>query len=191
MMAFIPGNAHAYCFVSIKEMDVFGKQMGIDNHGLKVLSTTGGAFATPNTDSKETRSAIENLTGLKPCQAETALNMLGLPNIVVFKEMYQYLTHEEVVAILLHEEGHLFHKHMEGENLQTADVCGMKVMDSITNEIEADAYAASVVGKEVVRKALIKSVMMIVDLLKKVGKEVPIEDLLMDPAFRTRINALM
>lgn len=78
---------------------------------------------------------------------------VGEPFISVHKEFVQELSPEAVQAILLHEEGHIalghyVHYSELGHNLQ--------------HELEADAYAASRVGKPAVAKALQESIRVLI-----------------------------
>lgn len=69
------------------------------------------------------------------------------PAIVIYDILCNRLTEEELLGVLLHEEGHLKSNHFNGEaKLAKANVGGVEVLvnDSIAQEIEADRY---VVGK--------------------------------------------
>lgn len=80
-----------------------------------------------------------------------------LPNskfILVSTELKNRLTEEELNAIILHEQGHIVKGH--GNNPDVKKTNG--VIDSLEYEVEADLYAASNVGKEVVISALKKMV---------------------------------
>lgn len=64
---------------------------------------------------------------------------------------------EHVLAILAHEEGHDINGDLDikDENLLVSMENGLKILDSVEIEIAADAYAASIHGKETVARALL------------------------------------
>lgn len=71
--------------------------------------------------------------------------------VMVFSGVNNALSEKELAAIVAHEEGHVHHKHLEG--LEAG------LMDDLSKEIEADAYAAEKCGASTLYRALRKTVL--------------------------------
>jgi len=98
--------------------------------------------------------------------------------VVIFRDFLKGMTDEEVKAIVYHEIGHLKFDHMS----QFAHACNdLNLMVSVTAELEADAFSASIVGKEVMKSALHKIITNFPDVVMQwsndsvVKKEVELE----------------
>ena len=192
MMSFFPGSAVMVSFVSIPMFDAFGERSGQKHYGLKTFVSTGGAISAKNEDTPEFRSNLEKL-GANKAEKELALALCGIGTVTVFDELKEILTPEELKAVLLHEEGHLIHRHLEKINSRDViqDTSGQNILVDVNAEIEADAYAASRVGKEIVKKAITKLVIKVADICMSRKPDLNYSDFLFDPVFRARINALM
>lgn len=70
---------------------------------------------------------------------------LGTPFITTHARFKERMSEEHILAILLHEEGHF----ALGHHTQYTELGHV-----LQHELEADAYAASIVGKSVVKNAL-------------------------------------
>lgn len=73
--------------------------------------------------------------------------------IVICKFLKDLLTEDQLNAIVEHEKGHIALKHLEQI---PADFVG--VIDNSQMELEADAYAAGIVGADMIRGALIATI---------------------------------
>lgn len=89
----------------------------------------------------------------------------GFNVIVVFKELVTALKSDHLRAILLHEEGHIEHGHVE-EATKPGSKVKMRsggVFCSTAFELQADAYAAERIGKGVVIEALKETVALAIN----------------------------
>lgn len=86
---------------------------------------------------------------------DVALAAMGNTNtghsVTILSDIDNLLCYEDGQAIFLHEIGHVVHGHIKeaatGEvDMPTLDAGGVQLLNSEEIEIEADAYAASVVG---------------------------------------------
>lgn len=80
------------------------------------------------------------------------------PYIFVLKEVADKITEDELKACLLHEEGHVINGDLENNKN------GGLVMDNEA-ELRADTYAASIVGKAMVKQGLTAALRAQADLL--------------------------
>ena len=100
----------------------------------------------------------EMIDFVKTSSSDPALQalMMGVeagPVINATAEWVEQLSHEEMLAVLTHEEFHLSAGHLETD---AATVCG--ILNDIEYEIAADAAAAERHGKIAMRNALTKMV---------------------------------
>lgn len=104
-------------------------------------------------------------------QIEQIANVLGLTDaefqhfaydpqvILVGQQIAMKLSPEKIKAIFLHETGHLKLKHTETRGLAKMNTDISKEV-ILQQEIEADKYAASILGKKIMRKALISGIFL-------------------------------
>lgn len=136
------------------------------------------------------------------------------PVITILDDIAKRLKPEEVQAIALHEEGHVILGHLEGMNKDDGEVAinsidfsyddVLKNLNLIAenskqqNELDADAYAAGVMGASVVRSAIIAVLKSqsreIVKLAAINGQTLKYRDVLKSslnhPDIRDRLDAL-
>ena len=77
---------------------------------------------------------------------------IGKPVICVDVDNLNKWPMNEFLAMLHHEKGHLVFRHLE----QNEGVRGLILKEEY--ELEADAYAATMVGKKILRKALMRAI---------------------------------
>lgn len=97
--------------------------------------------------------------GFEEKDKETLEGFVDSPIIWMEESGFQRYPEDELKAILLHEHGHISHHHLDGKT------------DSAVNldfEVQADAYAAKVVGKRTLRRALKRSIFIIAE--RRFGK---------------------
>jgi Zn-dependent protease with chaperone function len=108
------------------------------------VAAVGGACASFVTS--------EALSAMKAALPESMAVLLGQFNaghtISVQAEIFNQLSERSKLAVLLHEEGHVILDHLSGKT------GGLLI--SLSAELEADAYAAEIVGKSAVRAALLE-----------------------------------
>jgi hypothetical protein len=138
--------------VSFKEMeDLFGKGSALP---LLVACGYATSFVTEE-QMTQLRVMYEGNTN-----ALDAINSARIGHsITMLSDVDSLLTVEDSEAVFLHELGHVVNGHVKGavENIDSArikDIAGCKVVIDDEVEIEADAYAASVVGYHRVLGAL-------------------------------------
>ena len=179
--------------------DIAGMEEGFMRSCVKTIVGVGGFCASFVTEEQieTTRNTIPEqlkhlIEGVKPG-----------PVISVQSEFLSILKEEYVRAFLLHEEGHIVLGHLQSEAETVVLESGAKVINVLQYEIEADAYAAERIGKDLMREALIAEAEAIahfstVVVKEKLGiesklqltKEEIMERFLSDENIRTRIAAL-
>lgn len=109
------------------------------------------AFMRLDLRKKENRDDKNCIKELRCC--------LNMDVIIVHEELKSILTDEELCAVIAHEEGHIHYRHIEktqaGE-VETVNINSVEVINSISYELEADAYAVSKTSKEAMKNAFIK-----------------------------------
>lgn len=107
------------------------------------------------------------------------------PLVAVAKQIEDFLTEEEIEAVIQHELGHIangdLQKKFEG------------ILDDVEAEIAADAYAANLVSKKTMHDALIKLIDYLVianSNLFPMNEEEYRSDILNDSGFKRRLLAL-
>lgn len=96
----------------------------------------------------------EQIDHVRKAVSETVADAMTVgPQVVIFREFVTELSDEEIKAIVFHELGHIKQDHL----VKYSNLCNeLGFLDNVQAEIEADSYAASVVGKEVMKSALYK-----------------------------------
>ena len=108
----------------------------------------GGFFVSPLPEEVLTNPAC----GCSPEDIEALKPFVG-QNVLWMEETSQSLyPEEELKAILLHEEAHLLFDHLSKKQ-------GIEPV--LEQELEADAFAASHIGKAAIRKAIIRTTFII------------------------------
>lgn len=118
------------------------------------------------------------------------------PVIFVLKDVADALNEKEFMAILYHEQSHI-------ENNDTDKIENDEVVEKIANvqirtnreiELRADKFAASKVGAEVIRSALIKVVEKTRDLIERISTKEHADNFMkivsQNPDYIERLNAL-
>lgn len=188
MITFVPGLQYVLTAATLSEIQAYGDTLGDQQFALKMLANTCGFYA-----SKIPNYSEEQLDALKLPRWERQYfkTMEGTWQVSIIKDVAAVLTEKERIAILLHEEAHVVFQHAtkikEG---QVNSRYGIKIMDIVELEIEADNYAASKVGAKTVISSLTKSIVKSCDILHKYGVEVNASNTLLDSNIRSRINAL-
>lgn len=115
-----------------------------------------GGFQTTYFTEKARQAAAAAMT-TDEFRQQVLAEPLG-PRIVGLGPLVERLTEPTVEAIMAHEYGHVYHKHITPEII---DANLGRILD-LEMEAEADAYAAELIGKETMKNALteIKEVMM-------------------------------
>lgn len=137
------------------------------------------------------------------------------PVIGVLGDIANRLQPEEVQAMVLHEEGHVVLGHLEGFDkvadaaiASSLDCSKQNVVKNLENlqasvqlhrEMEADAYAASIMGAAVVRTAIISVIgatcSLVAEKMAEKGnmdfdRTAMFDQSMADPIITTRLNAL-
>lgn len=188
MITFVPGLQYALTAATLSEIQAYGDTLGDHQFALKMLANTCGFYA-----SKIPNYTEEQLDALKlpKWEREYFKSMGDAWQVNIIKDVAAGLTEKERLAILLHEEAHVVFQHATKINeSQVNNIHGMKIMDVVEFEIEADNYAASKVGAKTVITALTKTIVKSCDILRNCGAEVNASNALLDSNFRSRINAL-
>ena len=125
---------------------------------------TGGACAALFCE-EQRQTVIASLLG----QPDYAVNahMLTHQAVVINTSVLEGLTHNELLAVLFHEIGHIHYGHLTNVTTTVTSEKGIRVMDDNAKELEADAYAAQMVGKEHMASAFEKIIKKIVTRLAK------------------------
>lgn len=149
MITAIPGKSYLLAFYTFKDMKNINKNVR------EFVLSTGGIFVSKSNyeNIKEDQLELiakENNISVGKLKAILLLNNCYIVNVL--KDIYDTLTKEEQLALLLHEEGHIMLNHIEDlENIE-----GLHLDLQLEKELEADNYASSIVGKKVLKKALQK-----------------------------------
>jgi hypothetical protein len=93
----------------------------------------------------------------------------GFVPVIVCHEMIANSLGGNIVAAFLHEEGHIINGDIDVNS--DPDVSGIKLLDNIDHEIRADAYAASMVGKKKVKKAILRAFKTLWHINPKIQKK--------------------
>lgn len=115
--------------------------------------------------------------------------------IFMVEELFKGFSDEEVEAVRCHELGHIRLGHLK--NIDPTEVVN-GIVANVQIELEADAYAASLCGKEAVRGFLIKAMRLCAKRQAKIStltadvktQEECYEVLLTDSNFKRRLDAL-
>ena len=146
-----------------------------------------------------TQAHIDQILQNESCPEEVKKDFYGMkpgPVIFVLKDVADALNEKEFMAILYHEQSHI-------ENNDTDKIENDEVVEKIANvqirtnreiELRADKFAASKVGAEVIRSALIKVVEKTRDLIERIStKEHAVNFMKIvsqNPDYIERLNAL-
>lgn len=190
MVVFMPGVKFAILHTSIAQANRDGQKMGVGDIGTKIFLSSGGFLTFTDYDT-------ETLEDLKITDSSKALyrSLNGMPQVLIYEEVVKVLTDEERMAIVYHEIAHHELGHIEEQTEKALsdpnrEKGKIKVIDDLSYEIEADTFSANIVGNKVMARALTKLMINLVDVAKQLGYDVNYSQLLFDPTFRARINAL-
>ena len=146
-----------------------------------MLQTGGFAVARFDTEEQKEQALVHLKDHDLPAYEATKAIVVGVPYIAVVKEIADKLPQEEFLAILLHEEGHLKLNH-------ASEYTKLSVVDA--HELEADAYAASIVGKATMKRALKRICLVLGVALGSSGLIKGYRNAISCPHFQMRFNAL-
>lgn len=119
----------------------------------KLIMQAGGFamayWGEEHPDTLREAKAVFKSSETEATQAVVGVLEIGQPVIMVIKQVYDLLDPEEALAMLYHEEGHVFHRDFE-----TKPEEGEIFILQDDMEIRADAYAAAKISKAVMGRAL-------------------------------------
>lgn len=127
------------------------------------------------------------------------LTMLEGTSVIQVVDVYRdRLATKDLDALILHEEGHIHHGHEMPGNMRGKQIVNGILID-LQAELQADAYAASKVGKRQMAIALTHAAEVMVELAAtKIGtvprnetvRREALNQVMFNPQFRARIAAL-
>ena len=113
---------------------------------MRTILFSGGVYCSYFPEGIKDKLPEHILKVMKPYE----LDILGLMQngfiIQVIKDFTTGISDEDMQAMLLHEYGHVHYGHTLPENIAKKKTQN-GIMDDVQSEIEADAYAASIIGK--------------------------------------------
>lgn len=121
-----------------------------DNAHQAILASTSGFF----------NASVE--ASQKMCQM-LDITLTGETFIGVYQPLMDTVSHEDVQAFLYHELGHARLGHVAKGRAQTLVENNVILVDDF--ELEADAYSAAIVGKDVMRNAIISLTTSMMDVI--------------------------
>lgn len=118
-------------------------------------------------------------------------------HIMIVSDFVATMSEDERKAIVLHEVGHITHEHLYKISEGAVQVVN-NIADSVDMELEADQYAATHVGKEVMKSAIEKLIYRGADLIEKIAslcgnqfeKTEYLDQFFNNESIKTRLNAL-
>ena len=135
---------------------------------LMAMLCAGGFAVVRFEEQSQKEEAVEFFSSFHKEAADfLSARAIGEPFVGATKEVIDLLSPDHVAAILLHEKGHLVADHAATREFGDCE-------PRLEQELEADAYAASIVGKEVLAGALratIQVVCMLVSGIKGFSEE--------------------
>lgn len=135
--------------------------------------------------------------GNKNLREGTTLGLEAGLHIMIVSDFMATMSDDEKNAIIMHEVGHIRHEHLykisEGSVQMVKDIA-----NSVDMELEADRYAATHVGKDVMKSAMEKLIYRGADLLEKIAslhgnqfnKTEYLDLFFNNETIKTRLNAL-
>lgn len=142
-----------------------------------------------------TEKAIENM---KSIQVNGDVNTVK-PGfyIIVVEDFVTKLNKIELDAILYHELGHITNDHLGKLAAGKTDKVG-NILNDVSMELEADAFALKYVEKHVLKTAIEKVIHGTVDVIERVAKltnapfhrDVCLHEMFTNPHIKTRLEAL-
>lgn len=178
--------------INLESVKRFGPEV------VRKLLLTGGMFAVhiPKGGVMNLPLSIAQLT--KKVELD-CLTMLEGTSVIQVVDVYRdRLSEKDMDALLMHEEGHIRHGHEMPGNIKDKQVMN-GIMVDLHSELQADAYAASKVGKRQMAIALTHAAEVMVELAAtKIGtiprnesvRREALNNVMFNPHFRARINAL-
>lgn len=124
------------------------------------------------------------------------------PVIFYLREVAERMPIEHVKALLKHEEGHVILRHVKAVSVDPEATTLQKPEDmvfvSTEIELQADDYASSIVGPDVMREAILSaieaSISVLVEELARKGrlleKQTAMDAVLKDATIRARLSSL-
>lgn len=159
---------------------VFNSEDKAEDPAAAVLLQKSGGFVVAPLDSSRLGEMLEQFG---QAMVDRLTHMKTPAAICVCEHMADCLGTPYVEAVIQHEVGHVVAGHLSEIESATLNTDGMLVVDAY--EIEADAYAGSIVSNRVVRRAIKKIALLLAE-----GNRTKFREALATPGVVARLAAL-
>ena len=178
--------------VSVSTIDEFRKFGEEGMEKLCNLLDMGSFFATIVTQKDIDKALSSDMS--EEMKEEIRQTKLG-GSIWMIQEVADRIPAEHLHAILLHEEGHLVLRHLEGTQQTTCNINGVNVVTDLTIEFEADQYAVKHTSPFIVQEAMKSLFKALGEVIAIIVEGFDVDDyyknMINHPVMQERLNAIM